>query len=175
MTRRRKQLVVICAFFICAGAPLVTGRGHARATAGYGMHLHRSFHFGSGGQPNTLRNQTENQGRESQLAIGAWGGEHISLEVTADGAITEYDCAHGTISQRISLDRRGRFNVPGTYIAEHGGPVREGQQANSIPVQFNGRVSEKRMHLTVRRRGSRQLIGNFTLVFGQEASLVKCR
>jgi hypothetical protein len=146
MTYRGKQLHVVGC--VCAGALLLTA--YASAAGGH-------------------------QGRERPLPPGSWGGQHISLEVTADGAITEYDCAHGTISQRISLDRRGRFNVPGTYIAEHGGPVRESQLADSIPVQFAGRVSEKRMHLTVKRRGSGRLIGNFTLVFGQEASLVKCR
>jgi hypothetical protein len=169
-----KQMLVIFSCFVCAIAPLVTGYAQASAAEGYGTYLHRSFPFGLGEQPNTLRHQPENQG-EGHLALGFWGGEHISLEVTADGAKAEYDCAHGTISQRVTLDRRGRFTVPGSYVAEHGGPVREGEQADSIPVQFTGRVSDKRIYLTVKRRGSGQLIGNFTLVFGQEASLVKCR
>lgn len=154
MTYRWKQILVVCPCFVCVGALLLTGYSHAGATEGYG---------------------TKSQGREGPLALGSWGGQHISLEVTAEGAIAEYDCAHGTISQKISLDRRGRFNVPGTYTAEHGGPIREGQQADSVPVQLTGRVREKRMYLTVKRRGSGQLIGNFTLVFGQEALLVKCR
>jgi hypothetical protein len=154
MTYRWKQMLFVCACFLCASGLLLTAYARAGTTEEYGTHLH---------------------GQEGPLAPGSWGGQHISLEVTAEGAIAEYDCAHGTISQKISLDRRGRFNVPGTYTAEHGGPVREGQQADSVPVQFTGRVSGKRMYLTVRRRGSGHLIGNFTLVFGQEALLVKCR
>ena len=154
MAYRWKQILVVCACGVCASALLLTAYARASTTNGRRTHFH---------------------GQERPLALGSWGGEHIHLEVTADGAITEYDCAHGTISQKISLDRRGRFNVAGVYIAEHGGPVREGHQADRIPVQFTGRVSEKRMSLMVRRRGSGHLIGNFTLVFGQEASLVKCR
>jgi hypothetical protein len=153
MTYRWKQILVVCAGGVCASALLLSAYAHASTTNGRRTHFH---------------------GQEGPLALGSWGGQHISLEVTADGAIAEYDCAHGTISQKISLDRRGRFNVAGTHVAEHGGPVREGRQAD-IPVQFTGRVSEKRMYLTVRRRGSGQLIGSFTLVSGQEASLVKCR
>jgi hypothetical protein len=154
MTYRWKQILAVCACVCCAGALLLTGYAHAGATE---------------------VNRPDLQGREGPLAPGSWGGQHISLEVTADGGIAEYDCAHSTISQRITLDRRGRFNVPGTYTAEHGGPVREGQQTESIPVQFSGRVSETQMYLTIRRRGSGKLLGNFTLVLGQEPSLVKCR
>ena len=154
MTYRWKQILVVCACGVCASAFLLAASAHASPANGRRTHLH---------------------GQEGPLALGSWGGQHISLEVTADGAIAEYDCAHSTISQKISLDRRGRFNVAGTYVAEYGGPVREGRQADGIPVQFTGRVSEKRMSLTVRRRGSGQIIGKFTLVFGQEAFLVKCR
>src|SRR3979411_2412047 len=51
--------------------------------------------------------------RTKGLPVGLWGGEHISMEVTGQGATVEYDCAHATIGQRIALDRRGRFDVPG--------------------------------------------------------------
>ena len=51
------------------------------------------------------------QVRTKGLPVGLWGGEHISLEVTEQGATIEYDCAHATIEQRIALDRRGRFDV----------------------------------------------------------------
>jgi hypothetical protein len=152
MTYRWKHFLVVCACLVCASALLLTA--YARAgTEVCGTYWHE---------------------QEGPLAQGSWAGQHISLEVSVEGAIAEFDCAHGAVSQRISLDRRGRFNVPGTYIAEHGGPVREGQQADS-PVQFTGKVTGERMYLTVRRRGSGRLIGSFTLVFGQEARLVKCR
>ena len=63
-----------------------------------------------------------------RLATGIWAGEHISLEVTEQGAKVEYDCAHGTIPRRILVDRRGRFDVAGQHFAEHGGPVRQNEQ-----------------------------------------------
>jgi hypothetical protein len=149
MTYHWKQLLIVCGSFVCGGTLLLTAFANVGTTAAYGQ--------------------------EGPLAAGSWGGQHISLEVTAEGAIAEYDCAHGTISQGITLDQRGRFSVQGFHVSEHGGPVREGQQADRIPVQFTGRVSDKRMYLTVRRRSSGKLIGSFALIFGQEASLVKCR
>jgi len=113
--------------------------------------------------------------RSKGLIVGAWGGEHISLQVSEDGATVEYDCAHGTIPRRIILDRRGRFDVSGTHVEEHGGPIRESKQLDGYPVRFIGRISGKRMQLTVRNSVTKRLIGIFTLVYGQEAELVKCR
>ena len=109
------------------------------------------------------------------LAVGAWGGKHIRLDVNPQGATVEFDCAQGTISQRIVVDRRGRFVADGAYIEEHGGPVRMNEPANSAPVRFTGQIRGKRMTLTVRRSDRRKLIGTFTLRYGQEGDLVKCR
>jgi hypothetical protein len=109
------------------------------------------------------------------LEVGMWGGEHISLEVTEGGARVEYDCAHGTIGRRIVPDRKGRFDVPGTYVEESGGPVREGAQPKSYPARYTGRVSGGRMSVTVTRGDTRKVLGKFTLVRGREPSLFKCR
>jgi hypothetical protein len=110
-----------------------------------------------------------------RLATGIWAGEHISLEVTEQGGKVEYDCAHGTIPRRILLDRRGRFDVVGQHVAEHGGPVRQNEQPTSYPVRFTGRVNGRRMELTLRNSVTKELIGNFMLNYGQEPRLMKCR
>lgn len=109
------------------------------------------------------------------LQAGTWGGEHISLEVTESGARVEYDCAHGTIGRRIVPDAKGRFDVPGTYVEESGGPVREGAQPKSYAARYTGRVSGERMTVTVTRGDTRKVIGKFTLVRGREPELFKCR
>jgi hypothetical protein len=113
--------------------------------------------------------------RRKGLPVGLWGGEHISVEVTEQGATVEYDCAHATIEQRIVLDRRGRFDVSGTQVQERGGPVRQNEQLTSYPVRFAGQVNGKRMKLTVRNSATKELIGTFTLVHGAEPKLRKCR
>ncbi len=113
--------------------------------------------------------------RTKGLPVGLWGGEHISIEVTERGATVEYDCAHGTIDQRITLDRRGRFDVSGMQVQEHGGPVRQGEQLAGYPVRFAGQVNGNKMKLRVRNSGTKRLIGIFTLVHGSEPKLKKCR
>jgi hypothetical protein len=110
----------------------------------------------------------------SRLATGIWGGDHIRLEVTDQGATVEFDCAHGTIPRRIILDRLRRFDAGGQFVAEHGGPVRQDEQVSGYGVRFTGRVDGQRMKLTVRNSATKELIGNFTLFHGREARLMKC-
>ena len=115
------------------------------------------------------------QVRTKGLPVGLWGGEHISMEVTEQGATIEYDCAHAAINQRIALDQRGRFDVSGMQVQERGGPVRQGEQLTSYSVRFAGQVNGKRMKLSVRNSVSKSLVGVFTLVYGDEPKLRKCK
>ena len=113
--------------------------------------------------------------RKKGLPVGPWGGEHISMEVTERGATIEYDCAHATINQRITLDRRGRFDVSGMQVQEHGGPVRQNEQSTGYPARFAGQVNGKTMKLSVRNSATKELVGTFTLVYGSEPKIRKCR
>jgi hypothetical protein len=110
-----------------------------------------------------------------QGLLGAWGGEHVSLELTAQGGSVEFDCAHGAIERAIVPDKSGRFDVPGRYVEEHGGPVRAGASSGGFAVRYSGQIKDGRMKLTVTRTGSKTRLGTFTLARGQEPSLVKCR
>lgn len=107
--------------------------------------------------------------------IGSWAGKHISLEITAQGAKIEYDCASGAITEKIILDKNRSFNVLGTHIEEHGGPTRQNEQSPGLPVRFIGRIKGKRMTLIVKRKDNNKVIGTFSLIHGQESLLVKCR
>src|SRR5216117_3828977 len=61
--------------------------------------------------------------RTGMVKEGVWGGPHILMEVTQSGATITYDCAVGTIDQRIQLDSDGRFDVRGTHTRQNSGPV----------------------------------------------------
>jgi len=115
------------------------------------------------------------EARTKRLPVGLWGGEHISVQVTEQGATIEYDCAHATINQRITLDRRGRFDVSGMQVQEHGGPVRQNEQSTGYPARFAGQVNGKTMKLSVRNSATKELVGTFTLVYGSEPKIRKCR
>ena len=106
---------------------------------------------------------------------GTWGGEHIGLEVTAQGGRVEYDCAHGTIDQRIVPDARGRFDVRGTHVREHGGPVRKDEAVDIHPARFAGEIRGDTMTLNVTEIDTKEDVGTFTLVFGRRPRVMKCR
>ncbi|MBV8857870.1 MAG: hypothetical protein JOZ02_13125 [Acidobacteria bacterium] len=131
----------------------------------------------AGRRPTTTQGGTRRARRRAPEALtpGVWGGEHIRFEVTEGGASVEYDCAHETVEGRIVLDGRGRFNVYGLHYAEHGGPVRRGEEAAGYRVRLSGRVGGSLMKLTVTRADTRKVVGTFDLARDREPLLVKCR
>src|SRR4029450_10162668 len=82
------------------------------------------------------------------LMRGVWGGDHIRMVISRDGAQLEFDCATGTIDRPIVLDAAGAFTAKGSYTPEHGGPRRD-DQAAAPGARYAGRVSAQTMTLTV--------------------------
>lgn len=106
--------------------------------------------------------------------IGSWGGEHILLTVAWDGATVEYDCAYGTVARPIVPDPTGDFDVPGTHVFEHGGPVREDEVPDEHPARYRGWTDGRRMTLSVTLTDTGQVIGPYELRIGSQALLYKC-
>ncbi len=104
-----------------------------------------------------------------------WGGEHVGLEVGGEGGRLEYDCAHGTIDEKIVADAQGRFRLRGTHVRERGGPVRKGEPADSHPAVYEGRIEGDTMTLKVKEVDTGETVGTFTLKHGREPRIVKCR
>ncbi|MGB9177819.1 MAG: hypothetical protein WCB68_01135 [Pyrinomonadaceae bacterium] len=117
---------------------------------------------------------TSQNRRARQLQAGEWGGTHISLQVNGSDTTIEYDCAHGTIDQPLTLDRRGRFSAKGTHAREHAGPIRRGEQSNARPARYTGWINGNRMTLKVTLTDTNEMLGPYTLVRGREPRIVKC-
>ena len=116
------------------------------------------------------------RGREQyRLAQGTWGGAHITMNVGESSATIEFDCAHGQIDGPLVTDRRGRFDLKGTYAPEHGGPVRDNEQSTSQRVRYTGWTDGKKMTLTVTLTGRKEMIGTFNLTRNAEGRIFKCR
>ena len=109
------------------------------------------------------------------VELGAWGGEHIALEVTNAGAHVEFDCAHGTIDSPLTLDGKGQFAVKGSFTRERGGPVRLDKPSEGQPARYSGSLSGATLTLTVVLTESNQSIGEFTLTRDSKGRLRKCR
>jgi hypothetical protein len=124
---------------------------------------------------NVMGQSSGANGKMESAQTGTWGGEHIRLEVTAQGGQVEYDCGHGTINQKIVPDKHGRFKARGTHVREHGGPVRKDETADTHPAQFSGQITGQTMTLTVTESDTKEMVGTFSLAYGQQPRLMKCR
>ena len=106
---------------------------------------------------------------------GVWGGEHIRMEVNDSGAEIEFDCARGSISQRLELDDKGRFKVQGIYMAETPAPVAVdgGLTASGVKATYTGTLSGSSLRLEVFIEGQ-DMPRTFDLVQGDQGHLAKC-
>ncbi|MFN2510373.1 MAG: hypothetical protein ABR568_02885 [Pyrinomonadaceae bacterium] len=112
--------------------------------------------------------------QEGRMTKGTWGGNHISMEVTEEGAQIEYDCAHGTISEPLRIDSQGKFSAKGTHVRERGGPIRLGSEEKGEPVIYSGTTNGKTATVTVTSSATDEVIGTFTLTLGKPSRIVKC-
>ena len=110
----------------------------------------------------------------SPLAAGVWGGDHIAMTITESSVHIELDCAHGDVPGSIAIDARGQFTVAGTFVREHGGPIRVDETIDAHPAMYTGSVSSNTMTLTIQQTDTNQTIGTFTLVRGTQGRIVKC-
>jgi hypothetical protein len=108
------------------------------------------------------------------LVTGEWGGAHLGLVATDQGADLEYDCALGRIDEAIRPDGGGHFTVTGVHFPGHGGPVPPGAEIEEHPARYTGVVRGDRMTLTVTLTDSDTNLGTFTLIRGASPYVLKC-
>jgi hypothetical protein len=108
------------------------------------------------------------------VATGTWGGQHIALNVNDNGAEIDYDCAHGSIAERIVPDGEGKFVVKGRHVKERGGPVRHDEDHSGEAALYHGSIDGETMTLTVTLPGTRETVGTYTLTRGKIGRIRKC-
>jgi hypothetical protein len=106
---------------------------------------------------------------------GVWGGEHIRMEVNDSGADIEFDCARGSISQRLEIDDKGRFKVQGIYIAATPAPAAsaDGLTASGVKATYTGTLSGSSLRLEVFIKGQ-DTLRTFDMVQDDRGHLAKC-
>jgi len=110
-----------------------------------------------------------------QIPKGVWGGPGIRIQVENGSASIEYDCASGTMSGALKLDRKGRFKLSGTHTREHGGPIRLDRPPTNQAARYTGWTDGKKMTLVVTLAETNDQVGTFTLERGQTGRIHKCR
>jgi len=108
----------------------------------------------------------------TSVSVGKWGGRSLQMQVTQQGAILEFDCAQGTISEPLLLDAKGKFQAKGTFRTE-GGPARR-DQSRGRDVIYAGTVEGDTMQLEFTLAEDKGSPEKFTLVRGQPGNLRKC-
>jgi len=109
----------------------------------------------------------------SLIVTGIWGGDHVTFTVGDSSNHLEFDCAHGDIPGVLSVNR-GELAASGTFVREHGGPVRVDEPLDSHPALYSGTVIGSTMQLAIRLTDSGDVIGSFSLVRGISGRVVKC-
>jgi hypothetical protein len=109
----------------------------------------------------------------SSVDTGVWGGDHVTMSVSATGTHLEFDCAHGDIPGALSADH-GAIAATGTYVREHGGPIRVDEPIDAHPALYSGSLSNGRMSLSIRLTDSGEVVGPFDLVYGSAGRVFKC-
>ena len=104
---------------------------------------------------------------------GLWGGDHVTMTVAATSTHLEFDCAHGDIPGVLSVNH-GDLAANGTFVREHGGPIRVDDQTDEHPALYSGQVSSGKMKLSIRLTDSGEVVGSFDLVQGAAGRVFKC-
>lgn len=108
------------------------------------------------------------------LKTGVWGGPHVNMNVTETGAELEFDCANGTIGERIELDAEGRFDVRGSYTPEPGGAVTDKTPAKHLQARYRGQVTGQKLTMTITLVETDNTFEPYSLTYGTLARLEKC-
>ncbi|MGA9565419.1 MAG: hypothetical protein WBS19_07845 [Candidatus Korobacteraceae bacterium] len=123
------------------------------------------------------QNSPNLSGNPTAAAWGAagtvWGGDHLELDVTADGANLDFDCASGTITQSLAVDAHGVFRARGTLARERPGPVMR-DSPGPAQATYTGTIQGDTMHLVV-SSGSPEPYGEYVLTRGKPGRVVKCK
>ena len=110
---------------------------------------------------------------QQRIPTGAWGGDHIAIDVGEKSATIEYDCASGVIDGPLVVDGNGKFNWRGTHRMERGGPIRADEKPKEYPATYTGSVNGNTMTLTLKVSDLDE--ETFTLEKGKPGDLVKCK
>ncbi len=111
-------------------------------------------------------------GAPTPLQTGRWGNEGVTMDVSADSAFLEFDCAHANIPVAL-VAHGGQVDVEGTFVQEHGGPVVDDND-NPQPARFTGTLKGDTLTLTITYTADNSTVGTFTLIYGNEGRLRKC-
>ena len=111
---------------------------------------------------------------DSAIKTGRWGGPHVMMTVADKHTDIEFDCGQASVDSAIPLDSNGGFSATGTFLQERPGPTTPDGPPHR-PMRIDGSVKDQTMDMRVTLTDQNEDLGSFTLSFGTDARLVKCK
>ena len=111
-----------------------------------------------------------------RVPSGLWGGHHLSLTVNDAGAELEFDCATGSISAPLVLNRKGEFRVEGTYRHQSPAQTRaddSGRIDSGVEVTYVGKLNGDSLRIEVTLPGLEKPTV-FYLIRDHDGALTRC-
>ena len=115
------------------------------------------------------------RGQDASATPDVWGGHHVSMKVTPQGATLEFDCARGNMLEPIKANAKGEFTARGTYTPERGGPISRDNPPPDLPATYKGSIDGDTMRLEIMLADKEQAPEALTLTRGKTGRVVKCR
>jgi hypothetical protein len=112
---------------------------------------------------------------DSGAPANVWGGNAVVMTVGDEGATLEFECAKGTITERLRLNSGAKFRAKGTYDAEHAGPTLRDEDSRAVDAVYSGTVENHRMRLQVLLSGQKRPTHTYELVRGHYGNLTRCK
>ena len=110
-----------------------------------------------------------------KVISGTWGATGAEMSVEKESVKLKFDCADGEIPLTLKMDKRGNFKVEGTYTRRGFGPIRINKPPTAEPVIYEGKVTGRSMKFKITVIATGDLVGEFTLKRGREATIHSCR
>lgn len=99
------------------------------------------------------------------MLTGQWGSEQGRFTATQVSTAFNGACGAGSTTEPIMLDKKGRFDLTGSYGAAG---------TAQAPVRFRGTVGSKTLTLRVQRADSSEAVAPIVLNLGQQPALATC-
>jgi hypothetical protein len=108
------------------------------------------------------------------IPLGVWGGDNGGLIVGDTSMHLHVGCTFGDVSGRVTVDRSGRFDVPGSYMLR-AYPVSIGP---TVPARFVGQLDGSMITVTAQVDDTVAhqpvTVGPVTLFLGTDPRLGPC-
>ena len=111
---------------------------------------------------------------QTPVPASVWGGKGLQLTITATGAMLDYGCDSGSITEPLFADATGKFVAHGMHVFGVGGPQQPGAPPRKQhKTRYEGVREGDTIRVTIVLVDLKRDVGSFTLVVAPP-SLERC-